>query len=55
MVSADVDRLLNQLKLVTSWNMEKEVYLAGRCGAHTSASDDAITAIRALGCTVTVN
>lgn len=55
MVSADVDRLLNQLKSVTSWNTEKEVYLAGRCGAHTSASDDAIAAIRALGCTVTVN
>jgi hypothetical protein len=53
---AMVDQILLDLQSSgTAFINEKEIYLAGRCGAHSSASDAAIAYFRAAGVTVTVN
>lgn len=53
--SAMTDSLIIDLSAVTTWTNEKSIWLAGNCGAHTSASNAAIATLQGKGVTVTVN
>ena len=53
--SAMTDSLIIDLSAVTTWTDEKAIWLAGNCGAHTSASNAAIATLQGKGVTVTVN
>jgi hypothetical protein len=53
--SAMTDALLIDLSLVTTWTNEKKIDLQGNCGAHTSASSNAIATLQSNGVTVLTN